>query len=226
MDDNNAGHRDRLRQKSTDKGLEALTDLELFELLLFSMLPRRDTKPIAKTCFNKFHNFSGIINASEAELSAIAGLGPKAISHIKALKCLFGRLSFERVKHKNILSSWEDLQFYCIQELSNYPVEAFLMIMLDNQNQVIDIKELGRGTVNQMAIYPREVLKLALSYEELGVFLVHNHPSQDERASREDIHLTKNLQNTLRPANITLHDHLIVAGGKCISLRNQGLFSP
>ena len=100
------------------------------------------------------------------------------------------------------------------------------MILLDNQNQVIDIKELGRGTVNQMTIYPREVLKLALSYEALGVILVHNHPSQDDRASREDINLTKNLQSTLRSANITLHDHLIIAGGKCVSLRNQGLFTP
>jgi len=226
MSDDTAGHRDRLRQKSIDKGLESLTDQELFELLLFSMLPRIDTKPIVKSCFKKFHSFAGIINASEAELTAIDGLGPKTVQHIKAIKCLFGRLSFERIKQKNILSSWHDLQFYCIQELSNYPIEAFLMILLDNQNQVIDVKELGRGTVNQMTIYPREVLKLALSYEALGVILVHNHPSQDDRASREDINLTKNLQSTLRSANITLHDHLIIAGGKCVSLRNQGLFTP
>ena len=226
MSDDTIGHRDRLRQKSRDKGLESLTDQELFELLLFSMLPRIDTKPIVKSCFKKFHSFAGIINASEAELCAIDGLGPKTVQQIKAIKCLFGRLSFERIKQKNILSSWHDLEFYCIQELSNYPIEAFLMILLDNQNQVIHIKELGRGTVNQMTTYPREVLKLALSYEALSVILVHNHPSQDDRASREDIHLTNNLQSTLRSANITLHDHLIIAGGKCVSLRNQGLFTP
>lgn len=97
------------------------------------------------------------------------------------------------------------------------------MILLDNQNQVITVEELGQGTVNQMTIYPREVLKVALAHEAVGVILVHNHPSQDERASKEDIHLTKNLQQMFRSANITLHDHLIVAGGKCISLRNQGL---
>ena len=93
MSDDKAGHRDRLRQKSIDKGLESLTDQELFELLLFSMLPRIDTKPIVKSCFKKFHSFAGIVNASEAELTAIDGLGPKTVQQIKAIKCLFGRLS-------------------------------------------------------------------------------------------------------------------------------------
>ena len=224
MSQDQVGHRQRLRQKCDEKGAEALTDQELFELILFSLLPRIDTKPIVKTCFKRFHNFAGIISASEAELLSVKGLGRETVRQIKLMAILLNRISFERIKSKSILSNWQDLQFYCVQKLSHYKIEAFLMILLDNQNHVITIEELGQGTVNQMTIYPREVLKLALSHEAVGVILVHNHPSQDERASKEDIHLTKNLQQTLRSANITLHDHLIVAGGKCISLRNQGLF--
>ena len=99
-----------------------------------------------------------------------------------------------------------------------------MAILLNNQNQVIAIKDLGSGTVNQMTVYPREILKVALLDEAVGMILVHNHPSGDERASKQDIDLTKSLQKTLKSANITLCDHLIVAGGKCISMRNQGLF--
>lgn len=224
MSQDQLGHRQRLRQKCDDKGAEALTDQELFELILFSLLPRIDTKPIVKTCFKRFHNFAGIISASESELKSVKGLGGESVRQIKLMATLLNRISFERVKSKSILSNWQDLQFFCVQKLSHYKIEAFLMILLDNQNHVITVKELGQGTVNQMTIYPREVLKVALAHEAVGVILVHNHPSQDERASKEDIHLTKNLQQTLRSANITLHDHLIVAGGKCVSLRNQGLF--
>ena len=224
MSQDQSGHRQRLRQKYNEKGAEALTDQEIFELILFSLLPRIDTKPIVKTCFKRFHNFAGIISATEAELQSVKGLGCASVRQIKLMATLLNRISFERIKAKNFLSNWQNLQFYCVQKLSHYKIEAFLMILLDNQNNVITVEELGQGTVNQMTIYPREVLKLALAHEAVGVILVHNHPSDDERASKEDIHLTKNLQQTLRSANITLHDHLIVAGGKCISLRNQGLF--
>lgn len=226
MASDNSGHRQRLQQKCDDKGHDALTDKELFELLLFSMLPRIDTKPIVRSCFEKFKNFSGILKANDKQLLEITGLGEVSVRQIKAIATLLDRISFERIEHQSVLSNWQDLQFYCVQKLSHYPIEAFLMILLDNQNRVIAVEELGQGTVNQMTIYPREVLKLALSFEAVGVILVHNHPSQDTRASREDIHLTNKLQTSLRSANITLHDHLIVAGGNCISLRNQGLFSP
>ena len=75
-----------------------------------------------------------------------------------------------------------------------------------------------------MTVYPREILKVALSKESVGLILVHNHPSGDTKASRADIDLTNKLQMTLKSANITLYDHLIVAHGRCVSLRNQGLY--
>lgn len=226
MSSDKLGHRKRLKQKCDKKGHAALSDHELFELILFTTLPRIDTKPIVKDCFKRFQTFAGIMNADPKSLSEIAGLGDESVRFIKAMFCLLDRISFERIEAKNILSNWQDVQFYCVQKLAHHPIEAFLMILLDNQNQIISVQELGEGTINQMTIYPREVLKTALFHEAVGVILVHNHPSGDKRASREDIALTKNLQMSLRSANITLHDHLIVAGPDCISLRNQGLFDP
>ena len=187
------GHRQRLKQKSEKKGYQALTDEELFELLLFAILPRIDTKPIVKSCFKQYKSFFNIMNAPEADLAKIAGLGKEFIRYLKVIAHLYDRLSFERIQHKSILKNWHDLQFYCIQKLSYYPIEAFLMILLNNQNQVITVEELGKGTINQMTIYPREVLKTALLHEAVGVTLVHNHSSQDNRASREDIALTTQL---------------------------------
>ena len=219
-----SGHRQRLRQKCDQKGQDDLSDQELFELIPFAILPRIDTKPIVKQCFERFDNFAAIISAQDEALLSIPGLGNESVRHIKAIASLLDRISFERIKDKTVLSNWQDLQFYCQQKLSYCPIEAFLMIMLDNQNRVITVKTLGQGTINQMPIYPREILKLALFHEAVGVILVHNHPSEDTRASRDDIHMTKSLQSTLKSANITLHDHLIIADGTVVSMRNQGLF--
>ena len=111
MSKDQAGHRQRLRQKCDDKGTEALTDQELFELILFSLLPRIDTKPIVKTCFKRFHNFAGILSASEAELWTVKGLGGESARQIKLMANLLNRVSFERIKSKSVLSNWQNLQF-------------------------------------------------------------------------------------------------------------------
>ena len=108
-----------------------------------------------------------------------------------------------------------------MQRLSYFPIETFLVIMMD---QVIHVESLGEGTINQMTIYPREVLKLALSHDAASVIFVHNHPSGDPRASKDDITMTQSLLEMLQKANIQLYDHLIVAGDHCVSMKGEGLF--
>ena len=224
MADDRKGHRERMIQKFNQKGTSSLTDQELFEIRLFPLLPRIDTKPIVKKCFKEFKTFSGILNAPSEALEAIEGVGPHTARHISIIAALLEKISFERIHHKNFITNWTELQSYCIQKLSHHPIESLHVILLNNQNQIISVENLGSGTVNQMTVYPREILKVALSKEAVGLILVHNHPSGDSKASRADIDLTKKLQITLKSANITLFDHLIVAHGKCVSLRNQGLF--
>ena len=222
----NKGHRERMIQKFDEKGASSLTDHELFEIMLYPLLPRIDTKPIVKKCFKEFKTFSGIINASPVNLQKIEGVGPHTARQITIIAALLDKISFERIIHQNFITNWTELQSYCIQKLSHHPIETLHAILLNNQNQIISVEDLGSGTVNQMTVYPREILKVALAKEAVGLILVHNHPSGDTKASRADIELTKKLQTTLKSANITLYDHLIVAHGTCVSLRNQALFEP
>ena len=224
MADDRKGHRERMVQKFDTKGAVSLTDHELFEILLFPLLPRIDTKPIVKKCFREFKTFSGIINATSEQLEAIDGIGPQTARHINIIATLLEKISFERTHRQSFITNWTELQSYCIQKLSHHPIETLHAILLNNQNQIISVEYLGSGTVNQMTVYPREILKVALSKEAVGLILVHNHPSGDAKASRADIDLTNKLQITLKSANITLYDHLIVAHGRCVSLRNQGLY--
>ena len=218
------GHRRRLRKKCDDLGHQALTDNELFELILFSVLPRVDTKPIVKRCFAEFKTFAAILNASDAQLLRIKGLGTESVRHIKSIAILLDRISFERIKFRDVMNSWDDIEFFCMQRLSYFPIETFLVIMMDHQHKVIHVESLGEGTINQMTIYPREVLKLALSHDAASVIFVHNHPSGDPRASKDDITMTQSLLEMLQKANIQLYDHLIVAGDHCVSMKGEGLF--
>ena len=112
--DDMSGHRARMKRKCDDKGVAALSDQELFEIMLYPLLPRIDTKPIVKACFREFKSFSGILNAPHKELLAIKGMGSHTVRHIKATAELLERLSFERIINKNFLTNWTELQSYCI----------------------------------------------------------------------------------------------------------------
>ena len=224
MSSTQKGHRDRLRQKLDERGLDGFSDQEIFEYFLFAINARRDTKPIVKACFARFKTLEGILKAPPDKLKQVTGLGDETIRYLNLIVALLDRLSFQRLESVNVISNWKDLEYYCIQKLAFQPIEKFMMITLDNQNQVTKVKDFGEGTINQMTVYPREVLKVALAADAVSVILVHNHPSKDKRASRQDIAMTKSLQTILQSANIKLLDHVIIAGGTCVSLKAQGLF--
>ena len=224
--DMHTGHRARMYDKFDQKGQQSLTDQELFEMLLFAVQSRIDTKPVVKDAFKEFKSLATIFSASQKQLQQIKGIGLEPARYLKLIHSLFDRLSFEAVTSQDVIYNWRDLKYFCVQKLSHHQVEAFLMIMLDNQNKVINFVTLGEGTINQMVIYPREVLKKALEYNAVSVIIVHNHPSGDPRPSKEDITLTNSLKKSLATTGIHLLDNLIIAGSHCISLKNQGLIDP
>lgn len=98
-----------------------------------------------------------------------------------------------------------------------------MVIYLDGQNRVITDEVVSSGTVNKTAVFPRELVKQALTHQATAVIIVHNHPNHTTRASQADIDMTKRLYDALRLVDITLHNHLIVAGNSCVSFKTQGL---
>jgi DNA repair protein RadC len=68
------GHRKRLLQRYQQNGISALHDHEILELLLTFVLPRKDTKPIARKLLERYKTIGGVINTPVEELSGIRGL--------------------------------------------------------------------------------------------------------------------------------------------------------
>jgi len=114
------------------------------------------------------------------------------------------------------------VQDYCIKLLAHEPVEHFVILCLDNQNRLIGEETIPIGTINQTAVYPREVVNAALKHHARSVILVHNHPSGESKPSRADIAVTRNIEKALTVMGITLHDHLIIADTNCVSFKSLG----
>ena len=147
--DDHAGHRQRVRERFLKVGGDALEDYELLELALQLVIPRRDTKALAKTLLREFGSFSGVFNASEARLERIKGLGPTTVAHLKVIQAVAARFGRDRIdSDKPILSSWSQLIDYCRSQMAFQSIEQFRILFLDKKNRLIADEVQQTGTVD------------------------------------------------------------------------------
>ena len=217
------GTADRLRGRFLTSGADSLQDYELLELLLFSVIPRRDTKPIAKALIKRFGSFGEVISAPVEALMDVEGIKETAAVSLKAVQAAAQRLLRAKVKDQPVISSWNDLIAYCTARMAYNAIEQFRVIYLDRKNRLITDEAQAEGTVDHTPVYPREVVKRALELNASGVIMVHNHPSGDPTPSRADIDMTRKVKDALNAVSITLHDHIVVSRGGHVSFKSQGL---
>jgi len=217
------GHRERLRDRFRDAGPDALSDYELLELLLFRVLPRRDTKPIAKTLLETFGSLAEVMAAPAARLKKIDGFGDASIAELKVIQAVASRMLRGAVKKRPVLSSWSTVLDYCRTAQAFADREQFRVLFLDKRNQLIADELQQTGTVDHTPVYPREVVKRALELAATAIILVHNHPSGDPTPSRADIQMTQQIVAVASPLGISVHDHIIVGKEGHASLKGLKL---
>lgn len=217
------GHRDRLRTRYRDHGDTALADYEILELLLFRLIPRRDTKPIAKALLERFGTLAGVFGASPALLQEVKGIGEAVAFDLKLISTVAHRTLKSELKGKQVLASWSSVIDYCHAAMAHETREQFRILFLDKRNALIADEVQQTGTVDHTPVYPREVVKRALELSATALILVHNHPSGDPTPSRADIEMTKMIIDTAKPLGITVHDHIIIGKDGHASLKGLRL---
>jgi DNA repair protein RadC len=217
------GHRDRLKRRLVTVGIDAVADYELLEMVLFSALPRRDTKPLAKALLAKFGSFTDVVAAPPARLREVKGVGDGVIAALKIVHAAAGRFTRGEVYRREPLSSWSAVLDYCRTAQAFADIEQFRILFLDKRNQLIADEVQQKGTVDHTPVYPREVVKRALELSATAVVLVHNHPSGDPTPSRADVQMTQAIVDIAKPLGIAVHDHIIVGKDGHASLKGLKL---
>jgi len=218
------GHRERARQKFLSVGADALADYELLELVLQIVLPRKDTKPIAKDLIQKFGSFSGVFGAPPARLAEVKGLGEISGTNLKIIQAAAQRFARDRmVPDMPVLGSWTALIDYCHAQMAFNNVEQFRILFLDKKNRLIADEVQQTGTVDHAPVYPREVIKRSLELSATALILVHNHPSGDPTPSSADVQMTRQINDVARPLGITVHDHIIIGKSGHASMKGLKL---
>lgn len=216
------GHRQRLKDRLR-KDPKALADYELLELLLGQVLPRRDTKPLAKELLARFGGLREALQAPMGRLAEVKGFGSALAAHWLLLSELWTRMRESKVRERQVLSGPEIVAEAAKARIGAKAVEEFWVALVDNKNRVIAWEQVSRGTVDETTVYSREILSLAIRLQAAGVVLVHNHPGGDPRPSEEDIRLTKRVVRGAGEVGLRVLDHLVVTDREHFSFHEQGL---
>jgi len=165
----------------------------------------------------------GMFSASPSELMRLPGLGAAKAGSLAAVLELARRVAEEQLSRHHVMSQPSQVKRYFQTALAHRTIEHCLALYLDNQLNLIATGELARGTLNQATIYPREVIREALSHHAAAMILAHNHPSGISQPSEADRTFTVQLKEALKLVDIKLLDHMIVAGSDVTSMAELGL---
>jgi DNA repair protein RadC len=217
-----SGHRRRLRERFLKGGLAGFHDYEVVELLLTLATPRKDCKPAAKAAMRHFKTLPAVLEASSRELAAVPGIGRVNQIGIRLVKAVAERYLERQLVGKTSLQHSRALFEYLDLRLAGSKREHFLVVFLDAKNRVIDMETLFSGTLTATSVYPREVIRAAINANAAALIFVHNHPSGDVAPSPEDMAITRMLVAAAQVVGITVHEHMIIGGGRYYSFADQG----
>ena len=218
------GHRERLRKRLFEGGPDALLDHELVEYLLGLAIPRRDTKQLAKQVLRAFDNdFARLMSADAATIARAGGISETAAAALKIAQASANRLLETRISKQPVLSSWQALLDYLRVDMAYEPVERVRILYLNSKNLLIANEKMWEGSIDESAVYIRDVIAKALKLHATALIIVHNHPSGDPAPSQQDIRLTRDLIEAARHLKLQVHDHVIVAANGHASLKGMGL---
>jgi len=217
------GHLQRLRDKFLKSGLDGFHDYEIIELLLTLGTPRKDCKSIAKKALKEFGSLKEVLEANPNELKSIKGIGDNNVFGLKIAQAVARRYLADRIIDKEFVRSADEVMAYLKHSLRDKNREAFLVIYLNGRNQILKMEELFKGTLTTSAVYPREVVKRALDNNAAALVFFHNHPSGNPNPSQDDLTITKKLKEAAKAIDVSIHDHLIIAGNEVYSFADHGL---
>jgi DNA repair protein RadC len=224
--EDHAGHRERLRRQLKNGGMDSLSDVQVLELLLCYAIPRQDTNILAHRLIDRFGSLSGALEAPQAELLKVDGIGERAAELLALFPLVERRHFLDRAGAGRILNSTAKCGQYLVPYFFGEREEVVYLLCLDAKCKALDCILVHRGAVNTAEVSVRKIVKAALDANATSVVLSHNHTSGIALPSPEDRQTTRAVQQALAAVGIRLADHIIVADDDFVSLADDGLLEP
>lgn len=211
------------RELLIKRGARFLSDSQILAIILGSGTRELDVLSFSRKLITEHGDIRNLSKKSAVELMREKGLGPAKVASFLAAVELSKRLAHKKFTAKESFSSSEQVADYYKPYYKDQRHESFVALYLNNKNQLINDSELFRGTVDRTAVYPREIVRKAIETDATRLIVLHNHPSGSLSPSSEDIKLTNELKKGLELFDISLLDHIILAGDSYYSFADTNM---
>ena len=221
------GHRQRLRDRFVEQGLDSFTQIQVLELALFYCIPRQDTNELAHRLLERFGSFSQVLDADLTDLMSVKGIGENTAVFLKLLPAVgrFYQVDLAALEGSPLLTT-DACGAYLLPRFVGRCNETVFLLCLDAKGKVICCRLMGEGGINSAGVPIRKIVETALSTKATTVVLAHNHPSGIALPSKEDITATLRVATALDAVDVVLADHLVVADGDYTSMVQSGYYRP
>ena len=207
-------------------GAENLSNRDLLAVLLRTGARGRNVLELAGDLLNLIpgkQNFTGLRRLTLEELSEIKGIGKVKAVQLKCVLELARRMAREEAEAGLCFKNPSAVAEYYMEDLRHREQEVMLLLMLNQKGRLLKEKYIFQGTVNKSLASPREIFLEALSSRAVQIILLHNHPSGDASPSREDMDITRRVEEAGKLLGISLTDHIIIGEHTYVSFREQNL---
>lgn len=217
------GHRERMRQRfRNDTDLSTFTDLEILEMLLFSVIPRADTRETAQSLLNTFGNLHTVLSADTNSLCRVKGVGIKCAEHLVFLGQVFRRAEKESLVSVQA-DDFDSLSRYLTNFFKGDTVARLCAFSINRSGKLTACTVLSVGITDRIAFDMEELKNFLRTNNAEMLLLAHNSPDTSPAPVEEDILLTRKIRNLLED-EFYLLDHVISGNDTLISMRSQGCF--
>ncbi len=213
---------DRPREKLLHRGASALSDAELLAIFLRTGIKGKTAVDLARDMLEDAGGLKALFDQTEEAFCSHKGMGQAKFVQLQAVLEMSSRHLEERLRRGSAFETPGAAKQFLKAQLQGYPHEVFSCLFLDNKHRLIEYEEMFRGTLDQSAVHPREVVKKALHYNAGAVIFAHNHPSGVAEPSRSDELITTRLREALSLVDVRVLDHFVI-GDDVVSMSERGL---
>ena len=219
------GHRDRMRQRYKEEGLDGFREHEVLEMLLYYCIAQKDTNEMAHDLLAEFGNIPAGLSATPTELTKVPGIGAGAASYLNFIHDLNRYVQMRQKETQcSCFTSLEQCGEYLFPKFLGSRNELVYLMCLDSKCKLLNCKLLGEGSVNSAAVPIRRIVEYALNTNASTVVLAHNHPSGVALPSTDDVQTTRMVSHALKAVDVCLADHMVFSDDEYVSMRQSNYF--
>lgn len=218
----NKGHRERLRQKYFDNGIETFAEHEILELMLFSVIPLGNTNHTAHRLISACGGIERVLDADVQTLTRIDGVGQSSAEFIRFQREMFDIYVRSRSRSETLnIEPHKGIEFIKGLFAQNPRVPQLYVLLLGCGNRIISAEKLAEGEISYDAAQIRNIVSYSIRLNAFRIILAHNHVHGNVMPSDGDIMFTKRISRVLALADIEMNDHIVITGETAVSMRND-----